>query len=411
MYNLLKYDFIIGGAGLAGLTLAWKMLEEGILEDKNLLIIDRDKKDSNDRTWCFWAKPEKWLTELPISKSWKNARVMGNDFDFHQSLQPYQYFKIEGIDYYSYLLNKLSKSTQVTIIQDIILGEDAESKIVKTQKAQYQFSEYFFKSYFIADELSEIKDPKKHFIWQHFLGWKIKTKSDYFDPDTITYMDMRVPEVKSGLSFGYILPEHTNEALVEFTLFSAELWKKEEYESALRFYIENTLNIQDYKIKEEEFNKIPMTNTVFEQRNKSIIPIGTLAGTVKPSTGYSFVRNYQHIQLIVNSLRSNSKSFESANSKRFRFYDEVLMNVLITEKSSGHEVFGKLYKGNTLPELLKFLNEETSLWEDLKIMNTVPKWAFVKAVFEEFSGVPLITNKKAIELEHPLSPPSRGESH
>ena len=382
MYNLPKYDYIIGGAGLAGLTLAWQMVENGLLDQKHLLIIDRDKKNTNDRTWCFWAEPDKWLNDLPISKSWKNACVKGNDFNITQSLQPYQYFKIEGIDYYNFVFNKLTKHTQVTIIQDFITGEDAENKIVKTQQTQYQFTEYFFKSYFIADELSAIKDPKKHFIWQHFLGWKIKTKSHFFDAETITYMDMRVPEVKSGLSFGYILPEKSNEALVEYTLFSAELWKKEEYENALRHYIENTLNIQEYEIIEEEYNKIPMTNTVFEQRNKSIIPIGTLAGTVKPSTGYSFVRNYQHIQLIVNRLRSNTQSFESANSKRFRFYDEVLMNVLVTEKSSGHEVFGKLYKGNTLPALLKFLNEETSLWEDLKIMNTVPKWAFVKAVVE-----------------------------
>jgi lycopene beta-cyclase len=382
LYKLPKYDFIIGGAGLAGLTLAWKMLEAGVLKDQNLLIVDKDTKNSNDRTWSFWAKPEKWLEELPISKSWKKASVKGIDFDLKQSLQPYEYYKIEGIDYYNFILNKLRDCTQVTIIQDVIINEDAENKTVKTKEGQYQFTNYFFKSYFVADELLEIKDPKKHFIWQHFLGWKIKTKTAYFDPETVTYMDMRVPAVKSGLSFGYILPENKNEALVEYTLFSAELWNKDEYESALKSYIENTLNIQEYEIAEEEFNKIPMTNTVFEQRNKSIIPIGTLAGTVKPSTGYSFVRNYQHIQLIINSLKSKTESFESANSKRFRFYDEVLMNVLVTEKSNGHEVFGKLYKGNTLPALLKFLNEETSLWEDLKIMNTVPKWAFIKAVVE-----------------------------
>jgi len=377
------YDYIIGGAGLAGLTLAWQMLDNGLLQHKNLLMIDSNKKDSNDRTWSFWAKPEKWLNELPISKLWKNACVKGIDFDSIQSLHPYEYFKIEGIDYYEFVLKKLSKCTQVTIIQDFIISEDAERKIVKTQNGQYQFNSYFFKSYFMADELSSLKDPTKHFIWQHFLGWKIKTSLDYFDPETVTYMDMRVPEVKSGLSFGYLLPEKKNEALVEYTLFSAELWKKEEYENALKDYIEHTLNIKEYEIIEEEFNKIPMTNTVFEERNKSIIPIGTLAGTVKPSTGYSFVRNYQHIQLIIKSLKGENKRFSVANSKRFRFYDEVLMNVLVTGKSSGHEVFGRLYKGNPLPNLLKFLNEETSIWEDLIIMNTVPKWAFIKAVVEE----------------------------
>jgi lycopene beta-cyclase len=59
------------------------------------------------------------------------------------------------------------------------------------------------------------------------------------------------------------------------------------------------------------------------------------------------------------------------------------MNVLLTQKSSGHEVFGNLYKKNRLSLLLKFLNEDTTILEDLKIMNTVPKWAFIKAVKEE----------------------------
>lgn len=389
-----EYDYIIGGAGLAGLTLAWQMLENDLLDQKQLLIIDRDQKNTNDRTWCFWAEADEWLNNLPISKSWKNAIVIGNDFEIKQSLKPYQYFKIEGIDYYNFIFNKLKEHPQISVIQDVIVNEDSENHIINTQKTQYQFTEYFFKSYFIADELSQIKNPKKHFIWQHFLGWKIITKANFFESETITYMDMRVPEVKAGLSFGYILPEKQNEALVEYTLFSSELWKKEEYEQALKNYIENTLKIREYDIIEEEFNKIPMTNTIFEQRNKNIIPIGTLAGTVKPSTGYSFVRNYKHIQLIVNSLKNNTQSFESANSKRFRFYDEVLMNVLVTEKSSGHEVFGKLYKGNSLATLLKFLNEETSLWEDLKIMNTVPKWAFIKAVVGEFNKVLRINNNK-----------------
>lgn len=226
MNNIPSYDYIIGGAGLAGLTLAWQMLDSGLLDNRKLLIIDRDKKNTNDRTWCFWAKPDNWLKALPISKSWKDARVQGSDFDLKQSLEPYEYFKIEGIDYYNFILNKLSRSTQITVIQDFIVDEDAKNKMVKTQAGQYQFTEYFFKSYFIADELSGIKDPNKHFIWQHFLGWKIKTKLACFDPETITYMDMRVPEVKSGLSFGYVLPEKPSEALVEYTLFSAELWKK-----------------------------------------------------------------------------------------------------------------------------------------------------------------------------------------
>lgn len=379
----MKYDYIIGGAGLAGLTLAWQMIENGLLEDKQLLIIDADKKDSNDRTWCFWSEPKMWLTKLPIKQSWDTAVVKGHDFDLSQKLEPYRYYKIEGIDYYNFIREQLSITPQVTFIQDVILSENEELKSIKTQNSTYHYSSYFFKSYFFPDEIEALSNPKKHFIWQHFYGWKIKTKKAHFDPHQITYMDLQVPEVKGGLSFAYILPETENEALVEYTLFSADLWGKEAYKSSLEDYIRDNLGIDDYSILEVEYNKIPMTNSIFAKRSKSIIPIGTLAGTVKPSTGYSFVRNYNHIQQIINTLNSSGDDFGISGSKKFRFYDEVLMNVLHTGKSSGHEVFGNLYKRNKLPLLLKFLNEDTNLLEDLKIMNTVPKWAFIKAVAEE----------------------------
>ncbi|WP_296619906.1 lycopene cyclase family protein [Marivirga sp.] len=379
----MKYDYIIGGAGLAGLTLAWQMIENDLLKDKQLLIIDADKKDSNDRTWCFWSEPKIWITELPIKQSWDTAAVKGTDFDLSQKLEPYRYYKIEGIDYYKFIIEKLSKHSQITFIQDVITSEDEEFKLVETQSSTYQYSSYFFKSYFFPEDIRALGNPKKHFIWQHFYGWKIKTEKAQFNPNEITYMDLQVPEVKGGLSFAYILPESENEALVEYTLFSANLWEEEAYKSSLEHYIQNNLGLKDYSILEVEYNKIPMTNSIFTKKSKSIIPIGTLAGTVKPSTGYSFVRNYNHIQQIIRTLKSDGDDFSISGSKKFRFYDEVLMNVLHTGKSSGHEVFGNLYKKNKLPLLLKFLNEDTSLLEDLKIMNTVPKMAFIKAVIEE----------------------------
>ncbi|WP_340153409.1 lycopene cyclase family protein [uncultured Marivirga sp.] len=379
----MKYDYIIGGAGLAGLTLAWQMIESKLLENKQLLLIDADSKQSNDRTWSFWSEPKMWITDLPIKQSWDRAIVRGKDFDLTQSLSPYRYYNIRGIDYYQFVFNKLNKHPQVTFIQDVIVSEDEENKCVHTEKTSFYYDSYFFKSYFFPDQLKSMNVTGKHFIWQHFYGWKIQTDHAVFNPSEITYMDMQVPEVKGGLSFAYILPTSEDQALVEFTLFSADLWTKEEYETALKNYIHQNLGLQDFKVLDEEFNKIPMTTAILSKRNKSIVPIGTIAGTVKPSTGYSFVRNFYHIQQIIKVLEGKSNNFDIKSSSRFRFYDEVLLNVLITEKRTGHEVFGNLYKKNKLPLLLKFLNEDTNLLEDLKIMNTVPKWSFIKAVAEE----------------------------
>ena len=50
------YDYIIAGSGCAGLSLLYRMLLEPELSNKEILIIDRETKSKDDRTWCFWEK-------------------------------------------------------------------------------------------------------------------------------------------------------------------------------------------------------------------------------------------------------------------------------------------------------------------------------------------------------------------
>jgi len=48
------FDYIIAGGGAAGLSLAF-YLSNSSLKNKKVLIIDKDQKNKNDRTWGFWT--------------------------------------------------------------------------------------------------------------------------------------------------------------------------------------------------------------------------------------------------------------------------------------------------------------------------------------------------------------------
>jgi len=48
------YDFIIAGGGLAGLSLAWYLVHSR-LRDSRILLLDKEPKQKNDRTWCYWS--------------------------------------------------------------------------------------------------------------------------------------------------------------------------------------------------------------------------------------------------------------------------------------------------------------------------------------------------------------------
>ena len=101
-------------------------------------------------------------------------------------------------------------------------------------------------------------------------------------------MDYRIRD-KNKTAFTYVLPITKNKALVEYTYFTPKLVDTKEYDQNLSIYIKNILNIKNYKIINQEYGIIPMTNYPFYQNSlKKITMIGTAGGWVKPSTGYSF---------------------------------------------------------------------------------------------------------------------------
>ena len=51
-----RFDYIVAGAGAAGLSLIVHMIESGAFSNKKILLIERHPKTKNDRTWCFWEE-------------------------------------------------------------------------------------------------------------------------------------------------------------------------------------------------------------------------------------------------------------------------------------------------------------------------------------------------------------------
>jgi lycopene beta-cyclase len=76
----MQYDYIISGAGCAGLSLAMHIINSGRLADKKILLIDKDPKRANDRTWCFWEK-DKGLFESIVVKEWEKVSFIGEGFN------------------------------------------------------------------------------------------------------------------------------------------------------------------------------------------------------------------------------------------------------------------------------------------------------------------------------------------
>src|SRR3954464_8569039 len=110
------YDYIITGAGCAGLSLLIHLLESGQFTNKKILLIDKDAKNRNDRTWCFWEAGE-GLFQPIVKKQWKQLWLQADGLSKKLDLQPYQYKMIRGIDFYNYCLGKISQQRNITFLQ------------------------------------------------------------------------------------------------------------------------------------------------------------------------------------------------------------------------------------------------------------------------------------------------------
>ena len=217
------------------------------------------------------------------------------------------------------------------------------------------------------------------------MGWRIKTKKDIFDPERMTLFDFETPQ-NNALRFFYILPFTKNEAMIEYTIFSATLLSQAEYEQAIRIYIRDVLGIEEYSILFEETGVIPMTDYPFQRKdNERVMNIGTRGGLVKPSSGYAFKRMQRDAQAIVSSLETYGNPFQIKKSpSRYFFYDRLLLQILLRQGEKMKRIFSQLFQKNPIMRIFLFLDEDASLGEDLALITSLPPFPFLKALLRVY---------------------------
>ncbi len=375
----MKYDYIITGAGCAGLSLLYRMLYDPILQTKNILVIDKSQKTENDRTWCFWEKGS-GVFEAIITHQWKKLIFKTENFNNVFNLDQYSYKMIQGLDFYHFVLNVAKNFNNVTFKYETInqITEEGDLAIVTTENNRYS-AQYVFNS--TALFYPEINTANS--LLQHFEGWVIRTKNPTFDNQVGTLMDFSLSQ-QHGTTFMYVLPTSNTEALVEYTLFTEKSLEKDQYKAALENYIKSDLKIKDYEIIHKEFGVIPMSLASFERNpnaQKRIVNIGTAGGFTKASSGYTFQFIQRNTANIVKSLSSGSNPNQALTfrDKMFQWYDRTLVEVILSKSMAGKDIFAKMFNKLQIERILRFLGNESSLLDDLKIITSLPLKPFLIA--------------------------------
>lgn len=372
------YDYIIAGSGAAGLSLAVHLLQTGVASGKNILLADRELKNRNDRTWCFWEKSPA-VFEPIVYKEWKELVVYPNEAGKRASIAPYTYKMIRGADFYKYCLQQIAASGNFTqITGEITAMENTPSGASVTVNGTVYHSRFVFSS--VLNTAPEISAAQQYLL-QHFKGWVIETADDCFNSDAAVFMDFRVPQQQDA-RFVYVLPFTAKKALVEYTVFSKELIPDDEYDAGLNSYIREYITQNEFRIDETEKGVIPMTDYLFPKRNGNIFYLGTAGGNTRGSSGFTFKNIQKHSAAIAQLLKENKEpEVKTVMNRRAAFYDAVLLGVLGNGYCSGKTVFTRLFQKRKLPDVLSFLDGEGGMLNDLKIITAEPAWPFIKSAW------------------------------
>ncbi|MGN8225878.1 lycopene cyclase family protein [Gracilimonas sp. BCB1] len=377
-----KYDVIIAGGGLSGLSLAW-YLAKGNYKGE-VLVTDSTFAPTNDKTWCFWTNKEPPFRDI-IYKKWKKTWVSVLDYNTFRYLNEYSYYCIRSGDFREYVLSELKKHKNFDLLEDNILdfSSNQSKAVMLTKGGDSYIANHIFQSIMKPKDLdrSQIKYP----LIQHFLGWEIKTFEPAFDPETFTIMDFD-NDFEPGVGFMYVLPYTQNKALLEFTVFSEDVLKKKKYKKKIKHYLLHELGLDrdHYEIRRKEYGEIPMEDRPhLPYYDKNIINLGSVGGQTKPSTGYTFTRIQDYTQKLAQNLIQGFEPLPPQQSKlKYRYYDLLLLHILSNSTNDSLRVFRSLFKKNNFDEIFRFLGEDTNLRQDLKIMSSVPYIPFFKAIWK-----------------------------
>jgi lycopene beta-cyclase len=375
---MMDANIIVVGGGCAGMQFINALLKLPIEQTGEIILIESHVHPAS-KSWCFWTN-EASEYDFLISKYWDELKFSSPNSNLSSKIAPYRYNYINSEQFFEYHHQLIAKSTRVKVVYEEVRqfkSEENFKHVITTHNS------YRAKHVYSSMHDFEALGSKNILLWQHFKGWFVKTDRPMFKVNQATIMDFNIPQ-DGAAHFMYVLPFSDTEALLEFTSFSkVDSYTDYTYDAYLQNYISNQYDCS-FEIIREEKGKIPMTDFDFPAVNdQGIIQIGSAAGAIKPSTGYAFKRISRHTNYLIQCfLKENKEVHNMPELVRFDFYDTLLLQIIKNEPEKVTVIMNQLFTRNPFNKILSFLDEKSSLLEEISLFSNLPKRLFLKQVLK-----------------------------
>tara|TARA_B100000035_G_scaffold195545_1_gene166952 strand:+ start:3599 stop:4750 length:1152 start_codon:yes stop_codon:yes gene_type:complete len=364
-----KFDIIIIGAGLSGLTLANEISKKS---KKSILIIEKKKGFSYDKNWCFWNTPENIFTER-YDTAWDSIRIKIDKNEIIHKEKNINYLHLKSSTFYKYMTERLAKNKKVQILNGKEINKIEKNK----KKNEVTIGKYKYECELLFDSRSSLLKEKKG-LYQHFVGYEVVFNKDVLNKKQVTFMDFQ--SFVNGINFMYILPFTSKKALFESTYFSQKTYSRSQYKNNIIKYLKKNFPNVRYKINFKEQGILPMFHQNVKQQF-NYFPIGIPGNWIKSSTGYSFQNCFFYSEVITKKILKNKKL--KIKKKIFiNFLDEVFCSLIIKNPKALKTFFLYFFKKNNLVLIVRFLNGNINFLQLLRVIIILPKKEIFISAFE-----------------------------
>jgi len=381
MKNTNKFDFILLGNGASSALVLIELKKKNLLQSCRILIIEPFKDTNKNKNFCFWARPNDAIVQdlnHLIEHTWGEIEINQNPAE---KLNPLSYYHISNRKIQSHIQEiTVSENIQFIHPEVSVISIDSSGDFIQIGEQRY------FGANILDSRTPTFQKSNRNetLIFQSFIGWVVKLKKEIVNINSFKMMDFNIDQNKST-QFIYILPLDSSTALIEVTRFGENVITKAEADHILIQYI--TEQLGEFETIEIEQGCIPMSNCNIDfQKNNSLTQLGARNYCVKPSTGYAIKTMHRQAKNIVQLFeqnkptRLNNIDHRKATSGRFAFYDSLLLIILLKWPSHGKKIFTQLFANVDTQTILNFLDEKTTIYNEINIFRKLPIVIFLKAL-------------------------------
>jgi hypothetical protein len=336
-----KFDVVIAGGGIAGLTLAYFLKTQPSTKKVSLLIIDHGSEIESANI-SFWAKSVP-ITGMPLVGSWKEFEVVFKAFKRTLILEKYAFYATNRTELLRFLKNALKKKN-VIFQADTVLSLTPLKKgvAIRTTSGKKIEAAWVFDSTLLST--GKVKTVPVH-GWM----WEIETSKPTMNPATMTLFDFNATKLPN--SFLYLLPLSATKTIVEFSSFSHTPSIGE-----CEYWLTNRLNGVSYKMTRLNQKGSSSYQANSPHKNTRIIPIGLKAGAMNSCSGFAFMNIVRHAKHLAKHF-PNHTSLRNQKKTWYQSPLDYLFTLLFTQMPSvGVRLLALLFKNSQGDVVLAYLD-------------------------------------------------------